>query len=54
MQGVNDTVRLHFSFLREPQHYSKDNNEKSKSCSVSCDCCHGDERCSNQTSRALT
>ncbi|KAL7516582.1 hypothetical protein ACHAWX_001582 [Stephanocyclus meneghinianus] len=48
MQGVNDKVRLHFSFLREPQHHIKDDNEKSNSFSVDhADCCHGDERCSN-------
>ncbi|KAL7475472.1 hypothetical protein ACHAW6_001382 [Cyclotella cf. meneghiniana] len=48
MQGVNDNVRLHFWFLREPQHHIKDDNEKSNSFSVDhADCCHGDERCSD-------
>jgi len=48
MQGVNDNVRLRFSFLREHQYDSKDENEKSNSFSVDQDdCCHGDERCSD-------
>eukprot|EP00804_Cyclotella_cryptica_P019657 CCRYP_013993-RA/>CCRYP_013993-RA protein AED:0.03 eAED:0.03 QI:104/1/1/1/1/1/2/189/438 len=49
MQGVNDNVRLHFSFLRDPQHFGKGESENADSIYVDQDeCCHGEEGCCEQ------